>query len=62
LHPIVIEGVGDMIADADRLAREKWEQAQRLEVAKQRRFLKEQLSLLDDQDALPSLNAINGKS
>jgi hypothetical protein len=61
LHPIVVEGVGDMIAATDKAEQEKWEQAQRMKKAEQRAFLKHQLSLLDDPDALPSLQTINGK-
>lgn len=61
LHPIVVEGVGDMITAADKAEREKWEQAERMKKAEARQFLKHQLSMLDDPDALPSMRDINGK-
>jgi hypothetical protein len=51
LHPVVIEGVGDMVAATDAIERAKWQMSKRMEAAEQRKFLKEQLALLDSQDS-----------
>ena len=49
-HPVVVEGVGDMIAQTEADEHAKWQMIKRLEAAEQRKFLREQLALLEEGD------------